>query len=117
MYVCTTTPLRGTSIDKRHSNNNNGYEDQLDLSSMFPLSLGPWIALPETGIYKCIFSSDIDTSCLFVSCIYLLQFYGSTPYSSISRNTIMGLKEIRTALKVDFDKPAWEQPGLHVCKS
>lgn len=27
----------------------------------------------------------------------------------------MGIKGIRTALKVDLDKPAWEQPGLHVC--
>jgi hypothetical protein len=26
----------------------------------------------------------------------------------------MGIKGIRTALKVDFDKPASEQPGLHV---
>lgn len=26
----------------------------------------------------------------------------------------MGVKEIRTAIKVDLDKPAWEQPGLHV---
>ncbi|KAL2014326.1 hypothetical protein VTN00DRAFT_1851 [Thermoascus crustaceus] len=25
----------------------------------------------------------------------------------------MGVKEIRTAMKVDFSKPAWEQPGLH----
>ncbi|PKX98110.1 acetamidase/formamidase family protein [Aspergillus novofumigatus IBT 16806] len=25
----------------------------------------------------------------------------------------MGVKGIRTALKVDLDKPAWEQPGLH----
>jgi formamidase len=26
----------------------------------------------------------------------------------------MGIKGIRTALKVDLDKPASEQPGLHV---
>ena len=26
----------------------------------------------------------------------------------------MGMTEIRTALKVDFKKPASEQPGLHV---
>jgi len=26
----------------------------------------------------------------------------------------MSVREIRTALKVDFSKPAWEQPGLHV---
>ncbi|KAL1999634.1 hypothetical protein VTN02DRAFT_4224 [Thermoascus thermophilus] len=25
----------------------------------------------------------------------------------------MGVKEIRTAMKVDLSKPAWEQPGLH----
>ncbi|BDD62503.1 hypothetical protein MPDQ_006008 [Monascus purpureus] len=25
----------------------------------------------------------------------------------------MGVKEIRTAIQVDLDKPAWEQPGLH----
>lgn len=27
----------------------------------------------------------------------------------------MGIKEIRTALKVDLNKHAREQPGLHVC--
>ena len=27
----------------------------------------------------------------------------------------MGIKGIRTALKVDLDKPAREQLGLHVC--
>lgn len=27
----------------------------------------------------------------------------------------MGVKEIRTARKIDLGKPAWEQPGLHVC--
>lgn len=27
----------------------------------------------------------------------------------------MGVKGIRTALKVDLEKPAWEQQGLHVC--
>lgn len=26
----------------------------------------------------------------------------------------MGVKEIRKALKVDLEKPAWEQPGVHV---
>lgn len=26
----------------------------------------------------------------------------------------MGHKKIRTALAVDLEKPAWEQPGLHV---
>lgn len=26
----------------------------------------------------------------------------------------MGHKKIRTALSVDLNKPAWEQPGLHV---
>lgn len=26
----------------------------------------------------------------------------------------MGVKGIRTALKVDLEKPAWEQPGVHV---
>jgi hypothetical protein len=32
----------------------------------------------------------------------------------MSRKHSMGRTEIRTALKVDFDKPAAEQPGLHV---
>ena len=27
----------------------------------------------------------------------------------------MGSKEIRTAFEVDLDKPANQQPGLHVC--
>lgn len=26
----------------------------------------------------------------------------------------MGVKEIRTVVKCDFSKPAWEQPGFHV---
>lgn len=26
----------------------------------------------------------------------------------------MGVKEIRTAVKIDWSKPAWEQPYLHV---
>jgi len=29
----------------------------------------------------------------------------------------MGIKGIRTALKVDLDKPARDQPGLHVRES
>ncbi|GMF72106.1 unnamed protein product [Aspergillus oryzae] len=29
----------------------------------------------------------------------------------------MGHKGIRTALKVDLDKPAWEQPGLHIANN
>lgn len=38
----------------------------------------------------------------------------SKEHRSQTIHTTMGVKEIRTAIKVDLDKPAWEQPGLHV---
>lgn len=47
-----------------------------------------------------------------------LAFVGREPdlinYDPKNESATMGLKEIRTALKVDLDKPASQQPGLHV---
>jgi hypothetical protein len=49
-----------------------------------------------------------------VNYYYTSQFITTPNNYQISTPANMGIKGIRTALKVDLNKPANEQPGLHV---
>lgn len=76
-----------------------------------PSPIAPFIFLS----YHSSFS--LDSRFLIKRKVFYLVYY--IDFSNL-RDTLflkMGIKEIRTALKVDLNKHAREQPGLHVCLS
>lgn len=67
--------------------------DWLTPNASLPPMRGNWLFIPA---YRSIFAKTTHSQQTF---IFILN---------------MGIKELRTALKVDLNRPAKDQPGLHV---